>query len=39
MSLLIALYALAVGPFHAWKHAVAAILATVTAVLIPLTNE
>jgi len=38
-SLLVALFAQAVGPFRNWKQTVVALLATVTAVLIPLTNE
>ena len=38
-SLLITLYALVVGPLHAWRHAVAFLLAVVTPILVTLTNE
>ncbi|PSC77047.1 O-antigen polymerase [Micractinium conductrix] len=38
-SLLVALYALAVGPYRNWKQTVVALLAMVTAVLVPITNN
>ncbi|KAL4458344.1 hypothetical protein ABPG75_013209 [Micractinium tetrahymenae] len=38
-SLLVALYALVIGPFSHWKQSVLAMLAMVTAVLVPITND
>lgn len=38
-SLLVALYALTVGPYQHWKSSIVALLAMVTAILVPLTNE
>ena len=38
-SLLVALYAIVVGPYRNWRATVLAMLATVTAILVGLTNE
>lgn len=39
VSLLVALYALVVGPYAHWKQTVLSMLTMVTAILVPITNE